>query len=205
MPTPIDVEYLDGEFIVSETEPATIAEVVELLGEEAVRKSAIDDNRYRNKYPRVYRKVSEAVAQLGFKRDVKETKTNKDGTTKDILVSPNDHLRAYLATGEEARAKLAELFSSIGASEPLYVQGERSGGGGKIAQATLDAANGMIADGSAENNAEVIESMVPGYKLGRDSDGQLTPESLARGIQALEKHLQNEAKNKAKGLFAKKG
>lgn len=218
MPSPVDVEYLDGEFTVSEQEPSTIAEVVELLGEEAVRKSAIDDNRYRNKYPRVYRKVSEEVVKLGFKRGVASTKTNKDGTTKDVLESTNDHIRAYLGgrkdkagnvlepAPEGSRELLAELFASIGANEPLYVKGERAGGGGKIAQATLDAANGFIAEGDdrTEEIVSVIESSVPAYKVGRDSDSAVTPESLARGIQTLEKHLQNEAKKKTAGLFAKK-
>lgn len=205
MPSPVDVEYLDGEFTVSEQEPSTVAEVVELLGEEAVRSGAINDNRYRNKYPRVYAKVSAAIVPK-LARPVKETKQNKDGTTKNILVSTNDHIRAYLALGEDARAELAELFSSIGATEPLYVKGERAGGGGKIAQATLDAANAFIAEGDdrVEEIITTIESMVPAYKVGRDGEGSATPESLARGIQALEKHLQNEAKKKTAGLFAKK-
>jgi hypothetical protein len=112
---------------------------------------------------------------------------------KNVLVSPNDHLRAFLATGEEARATLASLFTSIAQSEPLYVKGERTGGGGKVAQATLDAANAFFAAGQEDDIAAKIESMVPGYKCGRDADGALTVESLARGIQALERHLAKQA------------
>lgn len=198
MPSPVEVDYLDGKYVVNEQEPATIAEVVELLGEEAVRKSAIDDNRYRNKYPRVYKKVSEAIA-LTFPRAVKEEKTNKDGTVKKILISTMDHIREYDKSGHEAEAKLAELFPRIANEEPLFVKGERAGGGGKVSAGALDASNGFFAEGpdKVEAVCGFIESQVPGYKVGRDGDGEATPESVARGIQALNKKMEQDAKKAA--------
>jgi hypothetical protein len=35
--------------------------------------------------------------------------------------------------------------------------------------------------------------MVPGYKVGRDAENSVTPESLARGIQALNTFLKKQA------------
>lgn len=221
MPSPVDVEYLDGVFIVSETEPSTVQEVVDLLGEEAVRKGAINDNRYRNKYPRVYKKVSEAlVSQHSFPRAVVKEETKKDGTIKKTMESTNDHCRAALDgrktksdAGEEVvtpsgvtKETLAELFSTIGPAEPLYVKGERAGGSGKVSQASLDGANGFFAEGPdrVEEIITTIETMVPGYKVGRDADNDATPESLARGIQALEKKLLVDSKAVAKAALAKK-
>jgi hypothetical protein len=192
MATTSDIDYLDGEFTVQENEPSTLAEVVEIIGEQATVDEAVSNLRYRNKYPRVYGKVSAAIAGT-FPRAIKSSTTKADGTVKNVLVSPNDHLRAFLATGEEARATLASLFTSIAQSEPLYVKGERTGGGGKVAQATLDAANGFFAAGQEDDIAAKIESMVPGYKCGRDAENNLTVESLARGIQALERHLAKQA------------
>lgn len=205
MPQTTDIDYLDGEFTVQESEPSTIAELTEMIGEAAVVDETTSNLRYRNKYPRVYKAVSKAI-EPDFPRDVKETKTLKDGTTREVKISENDHLRAYLLTGDDARARLAELFTSIAQSEPLYVKGERSGGGGKVSQANLDAANGWFAEGVdvVEDKVSIIESMVPGYKVGRDADGAPTPESVARGIAALNKHLLNEQQKKTKALLGGK-
>lgn len=192
MATTSDIDYLDGEFTVQENEPSTLSEVVEIIGEQATVDEAVSNLRYRNKYPRVYNKVSAAIATF-FPRAVKTSTTKADGTVKNVLVSANDHLRDFLKTGEDARAELLGLFTSIAQAEPLYVKGERTGGGGKVAQATLDAANGFFAAGKEDDIAEKIESMVPHYKCGRDAEGNLTVESLARGIQALERHLAKQA------------
>ena len=202
MPIVTDTEYLDGTFVVQEPEPATLQEVVDLIGEEAVREQAVSNLYYRNKYPRVYKKVSEAIAST-FPRPVKETKTLKDGTVRDVLVDVGVHLRQYLATGEEAKTKLAELFASIGPAEPLYVKGERIAGGGKVSQAATKIANDKFAAGEEVVAASVakIEETVPGYKIGRDADGEVTPESLARGVQALQKHLEAQAKAQAASLL----
>lgn len=197
-----DIDYLDGEFTVAETEPSTIAEISEIIGEAAVVDEAVSNLRYRNKYPRVYAKVSAAVALTGFTRAVKSSTTKADGTVKNVLVSTNDHLRAFLADSEDNRATLASLFTSVAQSEPLYVKGERTGGSGKIAQGTLDASNAFFAQGVEEQKAAIIEARVPGYKLARDVAGELTIESLARGIQALEKYLTAQAKKSSLSALA---
>lgn len=202
MPINTDTEYLDGAFTISEPEPSTLQEVVDLIGEQAVREQAVSNLYYRNKYPRVYRKVSEAIT-AEFPRAVKETKILKDGTKKDVLVEPMVHLRQYLATGDEAKAKLAELFGTIGPAEPLFVKGERAGGGGKISQVAMDVANIKFAAGSdaVDKTIEVIETTVPGYKVSLDSDGNATAESLARGVQTLLKHNAQKALAESKALL----
>lgn len=200
MPQPVTVDYLDGAFEIEEQEPSTIAEVVELIGEEAVRKSAIDDNRYRNKYPRVYRKVSQRViSDLSFPRAVKDTKTLKDGTVKNVLESEMDHIRRAISVEGGHNDAVAALFQEIAPAEPLYVKGERTGGGGKIAQDALDSANKFFAAGDekVEDIATKIEGKIPGYKVGRDAENAVTPESLARGIMALNKHAIAAAKREA--------
>lgn len=203
-----EIDYLDGEFQVNEQDPSVLSELTSLIGEDGVIKEASNNLRYRNKYPRVYRKVSaEVVSRFAFKRDVKEKKTLKDGTVKEILVSENDHLRAYLATDSEenpARKNLQALFDEIAPAEPLYVKGERIGGGGKVAQGALDAANKHLAAGpeKVQKVVEVIEAQVPGYKVGRDENGEVTPEGLARGLQALQKKLEQAAKQQAAALLA---
>lgn len=201
--------YLDSEFKVEGQDPSTLDELKSLIGEQAIIDECISNLYYRNKYPRVYDKVSKAVVAAGFPRAVKEEKTLKSGEVRKVHISEMDHLRAYLKTNAEdntVRTQLQELFHKYNEEEPLYVKGERTGGGGKIAQGTLDAANGFFAEGIevVEEKVGIIESMVPGYKVGRDGDGNPTPETLARGIQALEKHLQNAAKKQAAGALGGK-
>ena len=218
-----EIDYLDGEFTITESEPSTIDELKSLIGEEAIVENVVANLRYRNKYPRVYRAVSVALTALGFARPVKETKVMKDKTVKNVLVSEMDHIRAARtathpdttdeATGEvtkglpviaNADTVIAELFSTHGTAEPLYVKGERSGGGGKISAAALDTANSFFAAGDevVESKVEIIEAEVPGYKVGRDGDGNATPESVARGIQALNKHLAKKAQAAALNVLA---
>ncbi len=198
-----DIDYLDGEFTVSESEPNTIDECKELIGEAGVVDETTSNLRYRNKYPRVYKLVSAAVVALGFARGVKETKTLKDGTTKDVLVDATAHLRAFMGSSPENKTKLGELFTQIAPEQPLYVKGERTGGSGKISEAAMAAANSKFAAGSdaVDKAIAIIEANVPGYKIGRDADGEATPESLARGISALNKHLAVEAAKQTKVLL----
>lgn len=219
-----DIDYLDGEFTVQESEPSTIEEIVKVLGtEDAVVDETTSNLRYRNKYPRVYKKVSLAVEKdHAFPRAVVSTKTLKDGTVRNVHESENDHLRAFLKGREEEtevdgkkeskivtpapegnRAILQDLFSSVANSEPLFVQGERTGGGGKVSAAALETANKFFAAGAdkVEASAAKIEEMVPGYKIGRDSDGAVTPDSLARGIQALDKKMIADAKAQRMNLL----
>lgn len=195
-----EVDYLDGEFTTTEKEPSTIAELVAMIGEDAVVENVNSNLRYRNKYPRVYKRVSEEATKLGFARRVKKEEQNKDGTIKKIFVSDMDHLRDYLAKDEAtSRPILQELFDRIANEEPLYVKGERSGGGGRIAQGALDAANKYFAKGDEEVDRVVdqIESLIPGYKVGRDGDNNVTVESVARGIQALQRHITQQARKQA--------
>lgn len=202
MPEQTEVEYLDGEFTILESEPSSIEELTGLIGEEAVVENVNANLRYRNKYPRVYRKVSEAI-KGEHPRAVKEEKPLKDGTMRKVYVSEMDHIRDYLKTGNGAKDRLAELFKSIATSEPMYVKGERTGGGGKIPQSAIDSANQFFAAGEdrVEQVISKIEETVPGYKVGRDADGNPTPESVARGVVALNKHLVKQAQAQALGVL----
>ena len=192
-----EIDYLDGEVTISEEEPSTIDECIELIGETAVVDETTSNLRYRNKYPRVYKKASADMNGMGgdFTRAVKETKKNKDGTEKKILVSEMDHLRACYTLNKEGAEAVAAAIGKHALSEPLYVKGERTGGGGKVSQAAMDAANGFFAqsDEVVEEKILVIEGQVPGYKVARDADGAATPESLARGIMMLQRHLMKQA------------
>lgn len=204
MSTTAEIDYLDGEFSVQENEPSTLLELTSLIGEQGVIDETVSNLRYRNKYPRVYKIVSREIGELGFAKPVKEEKTNKDGTIKKIHVSDMDHAREFLkADPETHRPILQDLFSKVGSAEALYVKGERAGGGGKISQAALDAANGFFAlgDDIVEEKVTIIENLVPGYKVGRDSDGAATPESVARGVMALNRFLQKQAQNAALGAL----
>lgn len=208
--TTSEIEYLDGEFTVLEEEPSTPQEVIALVGEQTMVDEAVYNLRYRNKYPRVYKLVSAEVEKLGWSRAILEERTKKDGTIKKIKESENDHLRSYLkgrkddngkvatAPPPDSRTKLEELFSTIAPKQPLYVKGERAGGAGKISQRALDYANKCFAEGDEEAKAAFIESMVPGFKLARDGEGNLSAEGLARGVQALEKHLAKQAERQTK-------
>lgn len=211
-----EIDYLDGEFQVQESEPSTVAEVTAIIGEDGVVSEAVSNLRYRNKYPRVYAAVSKAVSlSHSFPKAVTGTKELKDKTLKNIMESDNDHLRAFLAGRKDkdgnvttpapdgSRAILQTLFESEGTSQPLYVKGERAGGGGKVSQAAQDASNGFFAAGPEKVAAvvEQIEASVPGYKVGVDADSNATPESVARGIMALQKHLQKVAMAQATAVL----
>jgi len=211
-----EIDYLDGEFTILENVPSSLPELAELVGDDMILDEAVSNLYYRNKYPRVYRAVSEAIAPA-FKRRVVDTKTNKDKTVKEIFESPMDHIRGYLEgatndpevklTGDDLkprRDELAELFKTIGNAQPLYVKGERTGGGGKISKEAQDKANAFFAEGvdKVEAVAAKIESVVSGYTVARDADGNVTTESLARGIMALTKHLQREAQAAALNALA---
>lgn len=200
--TSVEVDYLDGDISVDEEEPSTPQEVTALIGEQGMVKESVNNLRYRNKYPRVYKKASKDLEAI-LARDVKSQETKKDGTIKKILISETDHLRACFKKNPE---KTTEVITQHALSEPLFVKGERAGGGGKISQAALDASNGFFAlgDETVEEKVGIIESMVPGYKVGRDAENSVTPESLARGIQALNKYLMKQAQSAALGALGQK-
>lgn len=225
----VEIKYLDGLFIVNESQPGNFGEISALIGEDAAVEEAVDNLRYRNKYPRVYRKVSAAlVSELGFARIATSQKTMADKSIKDILESENDHLRAYLngrksgdiviteapsqeevdgqpSEYETRKAALLDLFTTIATAEPLYVKGERTGGGGKISKDAQDNANALFAKGTdtVEKAASAIESRVGGgFKVGRDAEGNILPETLARGIMALNRAIEAEAKKASAGVLA---
>lgn len=204
-----EVDYLDSLFTVNEQEPSTLQELINMIGEDACVENINSNLRYRNKYPRVYGKASDAVAKdHGFARKVVKEETKKDGTVKKVLESVNDHLRRFVkgdtdADGniatpapEENKATLLSILTNIANSEPLYVKGERTGGGGKVSAAALASATGFIAEGEERvaKIIEYVESNVPNYKVGVDADGQPSPESLARAIMALSKKAEADAK-----------
>lgn len=206
-----EIGYLDGKFTVTESRPSTIAEIVALIGEDAVVEEAVDNLDYRNKRPRVYRRVSEAI-KGEFPKIVKETKKNKDGTDKQVFESDQDHLRAALAGRDDgtaplanAQERLAELFTQHGTAEPLYVKGERvAGGSGKLAKGDLEIVNGWFAEGDdvVEKKIEIIEGQPYGIKIARDSDGNATPESVTRGLMALNKAIKEQVKKQSMSLLA---
>jgi hypothetical protein len=196
-----EIDYLDGEFTVEEEEPNTLKEVVELFGEKAVVDETITNLRYRNKYPRVYRKVSLAISKE-FPKAVKVKKVLKDNSEKTVLVSDTDHIREFVKSGREARDKVRGLFEQIAPMEPLLVLGER-GLGGRPSKTATDNANLFFAQGDdvVEEKVQVIEAMVPGYKVGRDVENAVTPESLARGIQMLNNYLKRQAQKQSQAVL----
>jgi len=196
--TPVD--YLDGEFTVDEKEPSTIPELIAMIGEDSVVENVNSNLRYRNKYPRVYKRVSRELIKLGIDKRVKKEELTKDGTVKKVLESDMDHLRGYLASNEsDHRPVLQELFDRIGNEEPMHVKGERSGGG-RIAQGALDAANKYFAKGDdeVERVVQIIEDKVPGCKIPRDGENNVDVYGLARGIQMLDRYLTQLARKQVK-------
>ncbi len=208
------IEYLDGEFTVEENEPSTLQECIDLIGESGVVAETTSNLRYRNKYPRVYRLVSDAILPSFPKaqkvgrdgKPVVKTVKGKNGeaeSTTPVLVDATEHLRQFLAVSDDNRAKLQELFNTIAPEQAIYVKGERTGGGGKISQKAMDTANAKFAAGAeaVEAAIEVIEENVPGYKVARDADGEATPETLARGVSALGRYLEQKAAKEQKALL----
>lgn len=207
----VEVEYLDGKIKVEENEESTLAELVALLGtEENVFEEVTSNIRYRNKHPRVYRKAALEIQGMKvqneetfgdlYPRSVKKNEKNKDGTEKPVYVSDIEYLRSVYKLDPDL---VSETISKYASSEPLYAKGERLGGG-RIPQSCTDAANGLFAlgDDKVESVIKVIEEQVPNYKVARDLDNSATPESLARGINALEKHTVKVAKQQKDALIA---
>lgn len=208
----VEVEYLDGKVKVEENEESTVAELVLLLGtEEAVVEETTSNIRYRNKHPRVYRKSANEIQSMKvqngesddadlYPRAVKSMKKNKDKTETPIYVSDIEYLRSVHKNDPDL---VFETISKYATAEPLYAKGERLGGG-RIPQSCTDAANGLFAlgDDKVESVIKVIEEQVPGYRVARDLDNSATPESLARGINALEKYTVKVAKAQKDAMIA---
>lgn len=195
------IDFLDGEIAVEVETPSTIADFTPLgLSEQDVIDEAVGNLRYRNFYPRVYKKASKELESASPKV-VKDTKTLKDGTVKNVHESDIDHLRSiYKTQPEVVRATVTKHAQA----ELLYVKGERSGSFGKIGKQFLDTANTVFAlgDEKVEDVVSKIEAKVPGYKVGRDADGNPTVESLARGLTTLSKSIEAQAKKDALAVAA---
>ena len=175
------VAYLSKEIVVEEDEPSTIEELVQLVGEEGIVTHTNANLRYRNKYPRVYKRVSTELEKEGFKR----LPEHKEETT---------HIRAvWTADGGANQGMIRALVQKFALEEPLFVRGERIAGG-RVAQGALDAAHRYFAEGptKVEEVVQTIESMLPTYRVSRSPE--ITPETLARGIQTLQRHLMSKAK-----------
>lgn len=192
---PIDVLY--GRFAVQLNKPATVEEFDNSVGEAgAALESGISDVFYRNTLPRLYKAV---VAKLGItKQQAKDAKgapitrkTGKGEAEKDVEVKESDivAIDRAIRDGDVEEADAQAAFDSVATEIPFYEKG--AGGGGKISEAALASANGIIAGGdeNVEEKIGIIESRVPGYKIARDADGGVTAEAIARGIMALNKHL----------------
>jgi hypothetical protein len=176
-----DVDYLDDKITVTEQEPATLDDLVQTYGAEFVRQYFVSNLRYRNKHPRVYAKASTELTEIEPKAVKKEEAGRK------IYESDIDHCRRCYVIDPDTTT---ETITRIAQTEPLYVKGERVGAG-RISQGALDAANQMFESGDdiVEQNVAVIESTMPGFRVGRDGEGKVTPETLARGIGALNRFL----------------
>lgn len=190
------IKYFGKEFVVEEQEPSTVPELVSLVGEAEIVKHTNSNLRYRGKYPRVYRRVSAEVIKLGFAR-------RQD--PKGELISESDHVLEFLAKDpDNHHAVIQDILNRVANEEPLYVKNDRVSGGGRISQGALDAANDYFSrgDSAVAEVTTVIESQIPGYQLARDGEGKVYPESLARGIQALQRYVTQTAKARTKELLA---
>jgi hypothetical protein len=192
----VEIAYLRKLHKVKEKEPSNLRELVDLIGEAAIVENTNANLRYRNKYPRVYKRMSAEVIKLGFPRRVKDHETGE-------CIDEMEHLFEFRKQSPENVIVLQNLFETIANEEPLYVRGDRVGSGGRVAQGALDAATRYFAEGNdmVMQKTALIEEMIPGYTVGRDGNGMVTPESLARGIQTLQRHLTNQAKNKTVELL----
>lgn len=199
-----EYSVLKGEFDILLNVPGDYEEFDKALGEiGAALGEGTDNIVYRNTLPRLYTGVSKALDESGKTRKVVETKQNADGTVKEVKESPIAHIERVLTENPDFKAELGELFAKVASALAFYEKGERTGGGGKVSQQAIDGANSILAQGAdrVDKVVSYIESTVPGYKVGRDLDQNVTPESLARAIQALNKHMEREAKKAASGAL----
>lgn len=182
------IPYLDGQVNVTENEPTTLQEICSLVGELEVVQRFVKHYRYHYKYPRVYDAVSDAIVNI-FPKVEKETSF--------------DHINRFRKLHEHGVEMCQILFTKYATEIPLTPKGER-GGQGKVSQGALDAAAGYFAKGqeSVTNVVQSIESVLVGYEIARDVEGNVTLEGLARGIQRLNRQLQQQAKDKAKTILS---
>ena len=147
----------------------------------------------RNFLPRLYRGISRTLARNGQPKKVISEEDKKVIYESDIV-----HFGRVWSNEKGSKEYLIELAQKTASSTPFFSTVER-GGGGKISQRALDAANKWLADGVEKDKADMIEAMLAGYKVPRDAEGNLTPEGLARGIQAFTKFIENTSLQKLGG------
>lgn len=200
MPKTIEISVLYSNFDVNVNVPSTYEEGDALVGETGgVLDGFISDCSARNFLPRLYAAVSKELVTAGHSKKVTgKSEPKKDGTTSDILESNIVHIGRIHTEGDDAlKTLIGERLQAVASSIPFYSAAERAaGGGGKISQGAQDAANEFFSQGDdvVESKVQLIEGMVPAYKVARDAQNAVTPESLARGIQALQTHALRQAK-----------
>lgn len=217
MPKDYPFSAFFGQADVTFTVPSSVEDFDNTIGESGAALDEANDNIiYRHTAPRLYGKVSDALANTaGSFKFPKEQAKNKDGTpavrtTKakgDVPIMEADmaHLSRYYETGDDtAKAALLVLLQSTASSLPFYDKTTAPARGpAKVSKGSLDAANGFVAKGADSVEAVItkIEGYVPGYKVSRDEDGSVTAESLGRAIDALGKFQQQKAKAEAAALL----
>ncbi len=206
MPKDRTISVLYDTFDIIKSVPSTYDEGDKLVGEiGGLLDGWLSDCIARNFLRRLYRDVSAKLVEKGWPRAVIKTEKRAGKDDINIYESHIVHIgRIHDESKEtEFKAYIGKLLQETATTIPLYEAGDRQSTGGRINQGSIDAANEFFAQGDeqVEKTATLIEAMVPGYKIGRDEQLAVTPETLARGIQALEKHIEKEAKSKAKAAL----
>lgn len=205
MPKQIEVSVLYDTTDVLVNVPSTYEEGDALVGEVGgVLDGFIADCTARNFLPRLYKTVAKQMQDAGHKKAVtgKTTPSKEGGTVNDIYETDIKFLGRIVEEDETLKPDVIAKLNSTASSIPFWEKGERTGGG-KISTVSQELANKVFSAGpdKVEAAATAIESRVPGLVVGRDSNGAVTPEGLARAIHAMNKHVEAEAKREAAGLL----
>lgn len=202
MPKLLDISVLYNTADVQVSVPSTYEEADTLLGETGgALDGFIADCSARNFLPRLYKAVAAKLEATGFPAKVvankvtktKDTEGKDSEKTVDVYETDIKHVgRIYTDGDEDQKKEIVELLQTTAKTIPFYAAGDRSGTG-KVAQKYIDRANELIEGGMAAEAITMIESETPNYKVGVDGDGVPTAEGLARGIAAMDKHLQAQA------------
>ena len=147
----------------------------------------------RNFLPRLYRGISKTLVSEGHPKKVISEMDKKVIYESDIV-----HIGRIWSNGKGLQKQITALAQEQASTIPFFSSLDR-GGSGRISQRALDAANKWFADGVETTKAEMIEGMIAGYKVQRDPDGNLTPEGLARGIQAFTRFIEKTSLQKLGG------
>lgn len=195
-----EIDALYGNITITKDVPSTYEEAESLIGEAGgLLKGWLADTIARNYLPRVYDAVS-AEIEPNFPVAVVGQEEKKDGTKTDVKETAIKHVGRYFESlpDDEAKKAFAASFNSTAVSLPLYAKGERGGGGGRVAEWAIEAANQKFAASQQNATADAIETKTSGaVKVARDADGNPTVDSLARGIAALAKWIEQQSKKDA--------